>query len=196
MRTAATILAIVTVSLAIGCAGGRAFDAPQAAEMTQPVLPVLEPPPAVPDSDAETRREIERQLPHGPADTRYREPVIGAADPELAIVTVDGMRTRTWPQRSTSYSHGCVAHYPLWFADPLETREIPSRRCDCLPGVYSPLRFVANFVALPVTMAVHPCCQPACTDRTAMFTPEGRVVPLTANQPAAGYRPQNARRLP
>jgi hypothetical protein len=190
------ILGIVTVALAVGCAGGRGFNAPQAAELTQPVVPIVQPPPLGPESDIETQREIERRLPHGPADIRYREPVIGAANPELAVVTAGGLRMRTWECSWTSYSNGCVAHYPLWFEDPLETREMYSQCCDCLPGVYSPARFVANFIALPVTMVVHPCCERACTDRTAIFTPNGRVVPLTANQPLAGYRPCAVHQVP
>lgn len=185
MKTATLLLMAGLVIAGIGCSATRPAQNVQAVDVNQPSPAIIE-----------LEREVQARMPSGPADPQYLEPVIGRPSEELAISYSDGLRMRNWECRAATYAHGCVCHHPLWFKDPMDTRNDFGRCGSCKPAICSPLRFIANLIALPVNMVRHPCREHHCTDRTAMFAPDGSIVPLTAGQIDSGYRRQNFDQVP
>ena len=178
MKTALTILTAMLLLWAIGCSGDPDRPVvPQASELgppaSQPAASAILPS----DPEIESAAEIQRRLPHGPADPHYREPIIGQCGPDLVISPCEGFNLRPWPTRTLTYPNGQVVHMPLWFADPADTTDQFGLGDQVRAGLYSPLRFVANLVGLPVTVFVHPIWQPTVTDATPVFPPGYGVVP-------------------
>ncbi|MDD4889612.1 MAG: hypothetical protein PHU85_06745 [Phycisphaerae bacterium] len=171
MKTATVILAIGLLAL-LGCSGQTGkTPLPQVAEMTQRTVAAEAEPPVPPatitPSEDEIEKEVQKRLPHGPADPHYRDPEVGQANPALAVAFADGLRFRNWPSQTTQFSNGKVSHMPLWFADPVETKAIwGDKDMSVLAAVYCPARFIVNLVALPVTVFVHPVWENTVTDRT------------------------------
>lgn len=167
MKTSTLILAIALLVL-VGCSGQTGkTPSPQVAEMTQPATEPPAPPPSVTPSEDEIEKEVQKRLPRGPADPHYQDPEIGQANPALVVAFVDGLRFRNWPSQTTRFANGRLAHMPLWFADPIETKAIwGDKDTSALAAVYCPARFIVNLVALPVTVFVHPIWENTVTDRT------------------------------
>jgi len=185
-----TISVLTTVALACGLAGcaGQAdslvvYSAGPALQTVELAQRTGQAPATVAESPETAARPL------GPADPVYRDLPIGVIPPALAVTTVGPYRMRTWPTQTARFSSGRIAHMPRWFADPYDDRTMYEQArygwsCDdAVAFVYCPGRFLANLVALPVTVFVHPLCGTAYTDRTATIveTEHGPEV-----RPAAG----------
>ena len=189
-----TIRVLTVVALACGLAGC-------AGQADPPVVYAAGPAPALQTVELAQRNALPLATgpessdtavrPLGPADPRYEELPLGVVPPALAVTTVGPYRMRNWPTQTVRFSDGRIAHMPRWFADPYDDRTMYPQDCygwsreDAIGFVYCPGRFLANLIALPVTVVVHPLWAPAYTDRTATIveTEQGVEVRPAASPP-------------
>ena len=180
----------------IGCSGGDSPAIPQVGDVGQAGGPTAQADPApravypprvgpgalsvdpyaaliastqISDEERETARQIRDRIPHGAADPRYVDPIIGRAGPDLAVARVEGFSIRGWPTGTIFYPRGQIVAQPLWFFDPVTTTDSKGLGDDVLSTLYSPLRFAVNVVGLPASILIYPAWQPTITDRTPVF---------------------------
>jgi len=188
MKTFAAILGACWLASLVGCSK----------DSDTPIVPQVSdvgrsggPPAAIPpsDSERESERAIQETLPHGPADSKYHEPMIGVAGPELAITTSGRFDLRPWAGRTITYPNVRLAHEPLWLEDPLASQDLFGHpACEPAAGFYSVGRFWVNMVGLPVTIVVHPFWERAVTDRTPVLPPTAPCdTPMVAPATQPGY---------